>query len=355
MNNSSFSSRLIGWYQKNKRDLPWRSTKDTYRIWLSEIILQQTRVSQGLPYYLRFVEKFPDLRNLAQASEDEVLRLWQGLGYYSRARNLHNCAKTLQQNHNGEWPITYEELKKLPGIGDYTAAAIASFSFQESVPVVDGNVYRVMSRIFGIEQDISAHKAKKVFSGFAQELIPTDRPDLYNQAIMEFGATVCLPQPKCSECIFKQECYAYQNTLQDKLPVNLKKVKIRNRYLYYIVYKYNDKFYLKQRHQNDVWRQLYDFFLIEGEKDLGYGKLRRKFPAAFANINSKSALILESPLYKHVLTHQRIFARFFVVQLENQLPDELTKKYQLQLYDAEQIENLPKPKLITNFLMDLEY
>ncbi len=351
MNNSTFSSRLIDWYKNNKRHLPWRSTRDTYRVWLSEIILQQTRVMQGLPYYLRFIEKFPTLENLAQASEDEVLRLWQGLGYYSRARNLHNCAKILQQKHKGQWPNTFAELVKLPGIGDYTAAAIASFSFKQAVPVVDGNVYRVMSRVFGINQDIASHQAKKVFTRHAKSLIPQDTPDLYNQAIMEFGATICLPQPKCNECIFKQECYAYQNNLQDKLPLNLKKVKVRKRYLYYIVFQYEEKIYMKQRIENDVWRQLYDFYLLEGEPDLTTEKVINHIPIQ----EHKFEVFLESPAYKHVLTHQQLFARFFVINLPYKLSEAFAKKQKLILYDHEQIDKLPKPKLISNFLDDLKF
>lgn len=289
------------------------------------------------------------MQKLAQASEDEVLRQWQGLGYYSRARNLHNCAKILQQNHFGEWPETHVELKKLPGIGDYTAAAIASFAFGEPVPVIDGNVFRVMSRIFGIEQDIAGYQAKKVFALHAKKLIPHQHPDLYNQAIMEYGATVCLPQPKCTQCIFKQECHAYQHKLQDQLPVNQKKVKVKKRHLYYIVFTWQSKFYMKQRRQNDVWRQLYDFFLVEDEADKSYGEISVKTDS-FTNI---SELKLESPLYKHVLTHQQIFARFFVVNLSQQLPFAFVKMHNLELYDKVQIDDLPKPKLISNFLKDL--
>lgn len=351
MDQSSFSARLIEWYEKNKRDLPWRNTNDIYRIWLSEIILQQTRVLQGLPYYQRFIKRFPNLENLARASEDEVLREWQGLGYYSRARNLHNCAKILQQKHHGKWPKSYSELKKLPGIGDYTAAAIASFAYKEAVPVVDGNVYRVMSRIFGIKQDISSHKAKNTFAEYSLQLLPKEAPDSYNQALMEFGATVCQPQPKCSDCIFSQQCYAYNNDLQRQLPVNLKKVKISKRYFYYIVYSYQNKFYMKQRQHKDVWRQLFDFYMIEKEEGLHYRHLSKEI-----DINNKQAnLALESPSYKHVLTHQHIFARFFVVNLARPLPSLFTKKHQLVLYDEDQIENLPKPKLISNFLSDLSY
>lgn len=351
MDQSSFSARLIEWYEKNKRDLPWRNTNDIYRIWLSEIILQQTRVLQGLPYYQRFIERFPDLENLAHATEDEVLREWQGLGYYSRARNLHNCAKILQQKHHGQWPKSYKELKKLPGIGEYTAAAIASFAYKEPVPVVDGNVYRVMSRIYGIKQDISSQKARKTFADYSLQLIPKEAPDSYNQAIMEFGATVCLPQPKCRDCLFRQECYAFQNNLQRELPVNLKKVRISKRYFYYIVYAFQKKLYMKQRQHKDVWRQLYDFYMIENEEGLNYQQVINK-----NNLDhDQASLVLASPSYKHVLTHQKIFARFFLVNLTRPLPIAFAEKHQLALFDEDQIENLPKPKLISNFLRDLNY
>lgn len=304
---------------------------------------------QGLPYYERFIKRFPTLQKLAQASEEEVMREWQGLGYYSRARNLHNCAKILQQNRQGQWPETYEELLKLPGIGEYTAAAIASFAYREPVPVIDGNVFRVMSRIFGIDQDIAAHQARKVFIRHAKMHIPRDQPDLYNQAMMEYGATICLPQPKCQECIFTKECYAYQHQLQNELPVNLKKVKIKKRYLYYIVFTLEEKIYMKQRRQNDVWQHLYDFYLVEEKDDK---KIEEILYQTGINLN-ESEIVMESPIYKHILTHQRINARFLVVNLVKPLPDSFSKIQQLQLYDPFQIDNLPKPKLISNFLKDL--
>jgi len=218
-----FSARLVEWYLQNKRELPWRTTKDPYKIWLSEIILQQTRVAQGLPYYLKFIEKYPNVRALANADEQEVLRLWQGLGYYSRARNLHAAAKYVANELGGNFPDSYQKLKQLKGVGDYTAAAIASFAYQEKVAVVDGNVYRVLARLFGIEIDINSNEGKKTFSKLANELITQYQPDLHNQAMMEFGALHCTPaNPNCMFCPFTTECEARLTQRQSVLPIKIK-------------------------------------------------------------------------------------------------------------------------------------
>src|SRR6185369_7763226 len=220
MRKDFFSSMIIDWYHANHRNLPWRATIDPYKIWLSEVMLQQTRVAQGLPYYERFVCSFPTVFDLAMATEQNVLRLWQGLGYYSRARNLHRCAKEVVEKFNGHFPNSFNELSKLPGIGDYTAAAIASIAFRQPVAVVDGNVYRVLARVFGIEKDITSGEGKKHFFSFANELINKERPDLFNQAVMEFGALHCVPKkPKCGECIFSKSCEANQRNLQAVLPI----------------------------------------------------------------------------------------------------------------------------------------
>src|SRR5690349_7153792 len=230
MDNRYFSEKVVKWYEKNKRDLPWRETRDPYKIWLSEIILQQTRVSQGMPYYLRFIEKFPTVAALASASEQEVLRLWQGLGYYTRARNLHKCAKKVATDYKSVFPYSFDELKKLPGIGDYTAAAIASIAYQEPVAVVDGNVFRVLSRVFGIETEINSPKGKKDFTQLANELISKKHPEKHNQAMMEFGALYCTPKnPSCTDCVFSSQCFAFKKNLQLVLPVKTKNKAARKR------------------------------------------------------------------------------------------------------------------------------
>ena len=229
-----FTENLLRWYPLNRRDLPWRETRNPYIIWLSEIILQQTRVAQGLPYFNAFVNKFPTVVDLANAPEEEILRTWQGLGYYSRARNLHACARAIVNERNGQFPDNYKDLLHLKGVGPYTAAAIASFAYKEQIAVVDGNVYRVLARFFGLDVDISSHQGKKDFGQLANKLIPKHSPDQYNQAIMEFGALQCVPKkPNCEQCPISSECYAFQNGLVETLPVNEKKVKVKSRYFLY--------------------------------------------------------------------------------------------------------------------------
>jgi len=264
MRKDFFSAIIIDWYQDNHRKLHWRETVDPYKIWLSEVILQQTRVAQGLPYYERFIISFPTVFDLAVAPSQKVLRLWQGLGYYSRARNLHRCAKQVVEKFNGHFPNSFNELTKLPGVGDYTAAAIASIAFREPVAVVDGNVYRVLARVFGIEKDIASGEGKKYFFSLANKLIDKTRPDLFNQALMEFGALHCLPKnPKCGECIFSKSCNANQRNLQAVLPVKSKKLKIKTRYFYYFILINKNKVLLKRRTEKDIWQGLNDFYLIE--------------------------------------------------------------------------------------------
>jgi A/G-specific adenine glycosylase len=332
-----FSKKIISWYQENKRELPWRSTKDPYKVWLSEIILQQTRVSQGLPYYNRFVEKYPTVQHLANAPEQEVLRLWQGLGYYSRARNLHKCAKHVMADYAGSFPNLFEGLKKLPGIGDYTAAAIASFSFKEVVPVVDGNVYRVLARVFGIDTSINSPKAKKEFFELAQRLISTEQPDIFNQAVMEFGALHCTPQnPGCDECPFSKQCVAKTRNLQKQLPVKEKKIKVRKRYFYYRVYQQDKKLALNMREGKDIWHGLYDFDLVESEKPLTKVGLEKKSGKKKFEISEE---------YKHVLSHQVIYARFILLSTK-------PKNKDLQFFTLKKIGELPKPVLISKFLKD---
>ncbi|MGC3948192.1 MAG: A/G-specific adenine glycosylase [Chryseolinea sp.] len=349
MDKRYFSNKLAKWYEINKRHLPWRETSDPYRIWLSEVILQQTRVAQGLPYYLRFIERFADVGKLAAATEQEVLRLWQGLGYYSRARNLHGCAKEIVQNYGSRFPETFSELRQLRGIGDYTAAAIASISFGQPVAVVDGNVYRVLSRVFGLEHDIASPAGKKIFSQLANELVCTDKPSIHNQALMEFGALHCTPRnPKCNSCIFSNDCFAAARGLQSELPVKSKLKRARNRYFYYAVIRKGDSLLMNQRSEKDIWHGLYDFALIEAPKRLGEANIIAAFNKRFAtNIESEDVTISES--YKHILTHQHIFSRFIVFDANSSFG---VSEGSLKFYSPKKIAALPKPALISRFLDD---
>lgn len=345
---NSFSGIIISWYHKNKRDLPWRQTTDPYKIWLSEIILQQTRVIQGLPYYEKFVSTFPTVQDLAAADEQQILRLWQGLGYYSRARNLHACAKMVVESFDGKFPQTAAELKKLKGIGDYTAAAIASFSFREPVPVLDGNVFRVISRYFGITADIADPKNKKEFYPILEEVIDVDRPDAFNQAIMEFGAMHCTPaKPLCLYCELQSACFAFQNQQQNQLPVKIKKVKVRNRYFHYLVLISDGKVYMKERGANDIWQGLHDFHLIENKAE--HNSLDELLDESQL---TASELIDESAVFKHILTHQRIFARFHVISVRDKKPfaDIIST---MRGHDFETVSSIPKPKLIDNYLNEV--
>ncbi|MGZ4118512.1 MAG: A/G-specific adenine glycosylase, partial [Bacteroidia bacterium] len=264
-----FSGKIISWYNKNKRDLPWRNTKDAYLIWLSEIILQQTRVEQGMAYYLKFASNFPTIKHLAKADNDKVMKLWQGLGYYSRARNLHTTAQIVADKYKGKFPDTYEDILSLKGIGDYTAAAIASFAFNKARAVVDGNVYRVLSRVFGIETPIDSSKGKKEFYALANELIDKKNPALFNQAIMELGAIQCKPvNPDCSVCPLNNMCFAFAKKRIADFPVKEKKTKVRDRYFNYIVLNYKGKTAINKRGAKDIWHNLHDFPLIETAKEL---------------------------------------------------------------------------------------
>ncbi len=351
-NNFNFiTDNLLKWYNANHRTLPWRETRDPYKIWLSEIILQQTRVNQGLPYYERFVEIYPTLDDLASASEQEVLRLWQGLGYYSRARNLHRCAKLLVEKYNSKFPKEYSEIRKLPGIGPYTAAAIASFAFKEVVPAIDGNVFRVLSRLFGVDSNILASASRKKFELLAEELIPQTQPDIYNQAMMEFGALQCVPKnPDCGSCPLAVECYARANNMQDKLPVKAKKLKVRKRYFNYIVIKAGACIWLKERPKGDIWQGLFDFKLHETNETPHLTELQLAEVIASLQLPAKVKEIKVSSVYKHILTHQVIYARFYTVNLllKNGLP---TNKH--GFYTFSEVKELPKPVLVSKYLNEV--
>lgn len=343
-NNTPFSYILLKWYNLNKRDLPWRETKDPYKIWLSEIVLQQTKVIQGLPYYVNFMTNFPTIRDLAKAPEKKILRLWQGLGYYSRAKNLHKCAKLVVNQFHGKFPNSYDELIKLPGIGSYTAAAIASFCFKKPVAVLDGNVFRVLARFWGIETDITSSKGIKKFNILANQLIDQHNPDTYNQAIMEFGAIHCTPKnPSCDSCPLKDNCFSFLNNTQSQLPIKLKKIKVRDRFFYYMVFEQNGKIAMKERVDKDIWQGLYDFPLIETTK-------KENIETVLKTLSTEDVPFIIGDIskeYKHILTHQRIHAYFIKINLQNENINSLIEG---QFFSKIEMMDLPKPILINNYL-----
>jgi len=338
------SGELIGWYTQNKRDLPWRHTTDAYIIWLSEIILQQTRVEQGLPYFYRFAEKYPDVRAFAAASEDEILRLWQGLGYYSRGRNMLKTARQVVDEFNGVFPVTYTELLKLKGIGEYTGAAISSFAANEARAVVDGNVYRVLSRYFGIDEPINSPRGKKMFQQIADDILDRDRPALHNQAMMEFGAMLCKPKnPACGICPVRTGCEAFKTNATTYLPVKLKTVKIRKRFFNYVLITDGKKILMNKRDDRDIWANMYDLPMIETTELLEpYELLKLQELEVFgANINLKD----NSGVIKHLLTHQHLFIRFLIM-------DDFPPKLQPNWFytDIENLKEMALPQRIFIFI-----
>ncbi|MFA0961839.1 A/G-specific adenine glycosylase [Roseivirga sp. BDSF3-8] len=353
MENEDLITKLLSWYHVFKRDLPWRKTSDPYEIWLSEIILQQTRVAQGLPYFERFIEAYPKIEDLANAAQEDVLRHWQGLGYYSRARNLHACAQFIVQELRGNFPKTYKELLKLPGVGPYTAAAIASFAYNEKVPAIDGNVMRVLSRLFGIRSDVKVPKNQRTYFELGLSIMPADRAGVFNQAMMEFGALHCTPaNPGCRECPVQSGCFAFEHNLQGELPVRSKAKKVKNRYFNYIVFFQDENLYLNARGPNDIWQGLYDFYLVE-TKEAGTPELIEKDPVVRHVMNKGGILESVSATRKHLLSHQRIQATFFVIELKEEHLSKTLFNAGLQEFSKEKVEKLPKPVLIDNFLKDL--
>lgn len=345
--NRYFSDKVVEWYLRNHRKLPWRETRDPYRIWLSEVILQQTRVAQGLPYYYRFVERYPSVHDLANAREEAILRLWQGLGYYTRARNLIRCAKEIVAEHGGIFPGSYKELKLLPGIGDYTAAAIASIAFDEPVAVIDGNVFRVLARFFGIKQDITRPEARKLFSQLANTLVEGTRPSVYNQAVMEFGALCCVPKaPRCTACVLAEACFARKRGEQAELPVRQPRNAPRKRYFYYFVIIQGTRIAMRKRSENDIWRNLYDFYLAESHRQEPVTQVMER-DKVLQKLMGNEATIEISPVYQHILTHQKILARFVTLR-HGKISPVMMKD--LRFYTKKGIEKLPKPILITRFL-----
>ena len=335
----SFSTILIDWYLENKRELPWRNTTNPYHIWLSEIILQQTRVNQGLPYFESFTSNFPSINDLANATEDEVLKLWQGLGYYSRARNLHATAKFISANLNGIFPKQYDEIIKLKGIGPYTAAAIASFAYKEQVAVVDGNVFRVISRYFGIFDDISTSKTRNVFQDLANELICKSNPDLFNQAIMDFGATQCTPKnPDCLNCVFQENCFAFRNQKTTELPVKLGKTKVSNRYFNFIIYKDKSDFtIIEQRVEKGIWQNLFQFPLIETSESVDLKNIKSLINESFQNITK-----LNQTEIIHKLSHQKLHINFWELEV-----DEISNENKISIED---LNTFAFPIVLSNFI-----
>ncbi len=342
----NFQKEIVKWYKTNKRDLPWRNTTDAYTIWLSEIILQQTRVDQGMPYFNRFLENFPTVQDFAQASEIQILKLWQGLGYYSRGRNMLFTAKQVVEIHQGKFPIAYDQLIKLKGIGEYTAAAISSFSNNESKAVLDGNVFRVLARYYGIDEPINSTLGKKIFNELAQDLIVDQKPSIYNQAIMEFGALLCKPKsPLCNVCPLQLNCYALKNNAVNLLPIKLKKVKVKERWFNYFLGIKEGKILIKQRVAADVWQQMFDFPLIETNKktELSDEVFFNLVKTSFGE-NVKVAKIAEK---RHLLTHQIIYVQFFA--LENYMIN-FNIHTGIKSVLLEEFETLPHPKVISDFI-----
>lgn len=344
-----FKNQLINWYSNHKRDLPWRQTKNPYHIWLSEIILQQTQVKQGLPYYEAFVNKYPTVYDLANASEEHVLKLWQGLGYYSRARNLHTTAKHIATECNGVFPNNYKDLIQLKGVGDYTASAIASIAFNEPAAVVDGNVYRVLARYFGIHTPINSTEGIKTFKRLAMSLIDKDRPATYNQAIMEFGALQCKPKnPNCKACPLNYGCVSLQKHSVNDLPVKLKKTKVTTKYFNYLVFIDSNKHTLfEKRTKRGIWQNLYQFPLVESEKSLN----SEEFHLLNLESINLNTINLDYALYNeqdkvHKLSHQHLFTKFWIIEID---------LLGSGSFPITHLSNYPTPVLISEFIDEFNF
>jgi A/G-specific adenine glycosylase len=341
--------KLISWYSVNKRDLPWRNTKNPYFIWLSEIILQQTQVVQGLPYYVTFTTNYPTIYDLANAEESQVLKLWQGLGYYSRARNLHASAKYVVNELDGQFPNTYNEIIKLKGVGDYTASAIASICFNETTAVVDGNVYRALSRIYGIDTPINTGKGFKAFKAKAEALIDKNQPATFNQAIMEFGARQCKPKnPDCSVCPFNKDCIAFQQNKISELPVKIKALKVKKKHFNFIVFlSSNQKTILEKREGKGIWQNLYQFPLIETQKPATFSQINMALEDFSILKNKTFALSLYNEVaIVHKLSHQHLNTKFWIVTLDGKLAKGVS---------IDKITNFPVPILIGNFIESFNF
>lgn len=341
-----FSHKILHWYAQNKRTLPWRTTRDPYKIWLSEVILQQTKVAQGTPYYLKFTDTFPTIQDLANVPQEKVLKLWQGLGYYSRARNLHEAAKFIVSNLDGKFPESYKELIKLKGIGDYTASAIASICFNAQEAVVDGNVYRVLSRYFGIDIPINSTEGIKYFKKLAVELLDKENTRDYNQGIMEFGAIQCTPKnPDCISCPLKDGCVALEKDLISVLPIKIKKTKIKKRYFNYIIPIIKDSFtVLNQRTGKGIWQGLWEFPLIELAKEASLNEVEKE-ATTLLNINA-SLHVYKDVAVVHKLSHQHLYTKFWILETTQEIDNMVT---------IEELEKYPVPVLIADFIKTYKF
>jgi A/G-specific adenine glycosylase len=341
----NFTEILTHWYSVNKRDLPWRRTKNPYYIWLSEIIMQQTQIKQGLPYYEAFVSNYPTVFDLANADEQDVLKLWQGLGYYSRARNLHASAKYIVNELNAKFPTTYFELLKLKGVGDYTASAISSISYNESHAVVDGNVYRVLSRYFGISTPINSTQGIKEFKKLATTLLDTKNPGDYNQAVMEFGATQCKPKnPYCIVCPLKDSCVALQKGKVYEWPVKLKKTKVSKKHFNFLVLISEDKkTVFEQRTSKGIWQNMYQFPLIESDDEITIEAFQNHplVKGYFIKTKDLSFSLFNPEPIVHKLSHQHLFTKFWIIEV---------KKLDIESVPISEVKNYPTPILISNFI-----
>jgi A/G-specific adenine glycosylase len=343
-----FTNILMKWHKKsNSREMPWKGEKDPYKIWLSEVILQQTRVAQGWQYYTRFITKYPSIDQLAKAKDQDVFKLWEGLGYYTRCKNLLFTAREIEKKNKGIFPNKYEDILALKGVGPYTAAAIASFGYNLPYAVVDGNVYRVLSRFFGISEPIDSAKGKSLFNELAYSVLDKKEAGLYNQAIMDFGAVVCKPfSPTCSICPFQKHCFAFKEGLVNHLPVKDKRLVRKNRWFYYFLFEYENKVLVHKRIGNDIWQNLYEFYLVETEKAVIWSEETVKNWLSTQIGIQKTNEIVISPMIDQELTHQHIKGQFIRVGLKN-IPSFLSK-YTWQKQTT--LRKLPFPKFITGYL-----
>jgi A/G-specific adenine glycosylase len=342
----AFYKQILGWHNQINRKLPWKNTNDAYKIWLSEIIMQQTRVEQGTPFYLKFEKNYPTIQYLASANLDRILKDWEGLGYYSRARNMHQAAKYIVEYHNGIFPNTYNELLKIKGIGKYTAAAIASFAYDLPHAVVDGNVYRVLSRYFEIKMPIDTTEGKKYFEQLAHSLLPPNNYGDYNQALMDFGALQCVPKsPKCGICELNHSCKSFQNDSVSLLPIKSKRLNQKDRFFNFILVKKENQIFISQRLQNDIWKSLYQIPYFETEKLQSKKQIKTEIYKIFMEKNIKMTLFKENK--KQMLTHQNINASFSMIEVENDFKMPIDGIW----IDENHVFDYAFPKIIKDFLL----